>query len=293
MRSSTPSAAMACRSGSSAWPARGPAGSACIVSPDGERSFVADRGAALQLRPEDLRAQWFTRADGLHLPIYSLLGEPLGAGRPAGHELARESGAFVSIDLASIGPLLERGRPRGRGPHRGGRARTCSSRPPRRPRRCSAPTWSTACSTSRRSSSSSAARRAPPSSPETATSEPPLRSRDRTPHRHRHDRRRRRLRRRLPRRLVRRPLRRPIPPSRAPTSRRHGPPSGRAPAVDAAARIAARVVDVNQSTVDLVVPVAVEVTTQLPGYELPPIGGIVVAILVIIAIIVVDRRLRR
>ena len=81
-----------------------------MVSPDGERSFVADRGAALQLRPEDVRPPWFTRADGLHLPMYSFLGEPLSHAARRAVALARESGTFVSIDLASIGPLLERGR---------------------------------------------------------------------------------------------------------------------------------------------------------------------------------------
>ena len=44
------------------------------------------------------------------MPVYSLLDEPLSlAGRRA-IELAREAGAAVSIDLASIGPLLARGR---------------------------------------------------------------------------------------------------------------------------------------------------------------------------------------
>jgi sugar/nucleoside kinase (ribokinase family) len=42
--------------------------------------------------------------------MYSFLGEPLSlAGRRA-VELAREAGATVSVDLASIGPLLEHGR---------------------------------------------------------------------------------------------------------------------------------------------------------------------------------------
>jgi sugar/nucleoside kinase (ribokinase family) len=81
-----------------------------LVAADGERSFVADRGAADHLRPEDLRAAWFSSADALHLPVYSLLGEPLGdAGRRA-IELAREAGALVSVDLASIAPLLAEGR---------------------------------------------------------------------------------------------------------------------------------------------------------------------------------------
>jgi sugar/nucleoside kinase (ribokinase family) len=80
-----------------------------IVLPDGERSFVADRGAADELRPADLRPGWFG-GDLLHLPAYSLIGSPLGdAGRRA-ISLARERGALVSLDLASAAPLLARGR---------------------------------------------------------------------------------------------------------------------------------------------------------------------------------------
>lgn len=81
-----------------------------LVTPDGERSFVQDRGAALRLQPEDVRPTWFAGADAVHLPIYSLLDEPLGlAGRRA-IELGRAVDAAISIDLASIGPLLARGR---------------------------------------------------------------------------------------------------------------------------------------------------------------------------------------
>jgi sugar/nucleoside kinase (ribokinase family) len=80
-----------------------------LVAPDGERSFVADRAAADRLTPADLAAPTF-REDHLHLPAYSLLGEPLGlAGRRA-IELARDGGALVSIDLSSVGPLLAGGR---------------------------------------------------------------------------------------------------------------------------------------------------------------------------------------
>jgi sugar/nucleoside kinase (ribokinase family) len=80
-----------------------------LVTPDGERSFVADRGAADRLAPADLDPGAFS-VDLLHLPVYSLLGEPLGlAGRRA-IELARAKGALVSLDLSSVGPLLARGR---------------------------------------------------------------------------------------------------------------------------------------------------------------------------------------
>jgi sugar/nucleoside kinase (ribokinase family) len=80
-----------------------------VVMVGGERSFVADRGAADELRPADLRADWFA-ADLLHLPAYSLVGSPLGdAGRRA-IELARGHGALISLDLASAAPLLANGR---------------------------------------------------------------------------------------------------------------------------------------------------------------------------------------
>jgi len=79
-----------------------------IVGSDGERSFVADRGAADGLAPADLTAATF-EADVLHLPAYSLLGEPLGRAGAHGIELARRAGARVSLDLASMRPLLARG----------------------------------------------------------------------------------------------------------------------------------------------------------------------------------------
>jgi len=80
-----------------------------VVTPGGERSFVADRAAADRLAPRDLAASMF-RVDLLHLPAYSLLGEPLGqAGRRA-IELARAGATLVSLDLSSVGPLLADGR---------------------------------------------------------------------------------------------------------------------------------------------------------------------------------------
>lgn len=86
---------------------------AVIVSSDGERSFVPDRGAADLLDPGDFNADWFRGARALHLPIYSLLGVPLGAAGRRAIELVRAEGAdgaLVSVDLASIGPLMAAGR---------------------------------------------------------------------------------------------------------------------------------------------------------------------------------------
>ncbi len=81
-----------------------------MVAPDGERSFVQDRAAALELRADDLRPAWFAGADAVHVPLYSLLGEPLGGAGRRAVDLARDVGAIVSVDLASIGPLLAAGR---------------------------------------------------------------------------------------------------------------------------------------------------------------------------------------
>jgi sugar/nucleoside kinase (ribokinase family) len=82
-----------------------------VVSPDGERSFVADRGAADGLTADGLAASTF-RAELLHLPAYSLLGSPLGLAGMRAVELAREAGAAISLDLASAAPLLAAGRRR-------------------------------------------------------------------------------------------------------------------------------------------------------------------------------------
>lgn len=81
-----------------------------LVTPDGERSFVADRGAAQRLPPAALRAAWLRGADVLHLPVYSLLGRPLGDAGFAAIAMARTAGARVSVDLASTAPLLADGR---------------------------------------------------------------------------------------------------------------------------------------------------------------------------------------
>ena len=99
-----------------------------LVEPGGERSFVTERGAALRLRPEDLRAGWFAGADAVHLPAYSLLEPPLGLAGMAATRLARAAGALVTVDLSSSAPLLA-----------SGRAPPCASSP--RPRRtsCSPP----------------------------------------------------------------------------------------------------------------------------------------------------------
>jgi sugar/nucleoside kinase (ribokinase family) len=80
-----------------------------LVSSGGERSFVADRGAADGIEPEMVQEAWFDRLDALHLPAYSLLTEPLGSAARRAIEIARRRGARVTLDLASSVPLLARG----------------------------------------------------------------------------------------------------------------------------------------------------------------------------------------
>jgi sugar/nucleoside kinase (ribokinase family) len=91
---------------------RGPGRTARIgvlIERGGERSFVADRGAADELPALALGAGWF-RVDALHLPAYALLSDPLLPAAMRAVELARAAGALISVDLASRGPLLSHGR---------------------------------------------------------------------------------------------------------------------------------------------------------------------------------------
>ena len=82
-----------------------------VVAPDGERSFVADRGAADRLTPDDLRASWFERCRGAPSPgVFAPDEAPGRRRRRSAARYARASGARVSVDLASVGPLLARGR---------------------------------------------------------------------------------------------------------------------------------------------------------------------------------------
>jgi sugar/nucleoside kinase (ribokinase family) len=84
-----------------------------LVAPSGERSFVADRRAATRMEAKDLKPEWFDDLDLIHLPAYSLLVEPLGTAGVKAVELGRARaarGVRVSVDLASVGPLLAHGR---------------------------------------------------------------------------------------------------------------------------------------------------------------------------------------
>jgi sugar/nucleoside kinase (ribokinase family) len=81
-----------------------------LVSADGERSFLTDRGVADGVTPRLLREAWLRRVDGLHVPAYSLLRSPLSEAALKAVSEVRSAGGLVSVDLASRAPLLARGR---------------------------------------------------------------------------------------------------------------------------------------------------------------------------------------
>ena len=80
-----------------------------LVAPDGERSMAADRGVAMELRPEELASAWFSRSDHLFVSGYALMREPARSAAFAAVELARAAGAAVSVDLASWSAMRDAG----------------------------------------------------------------------------------------------------------------------------------------------------------------------------------------
>jgi sugar/nucleoside kinase (ribokinase family) len=87
---------------------------AAIVDERGERSFVTERAAADLLAPDDLEPAWLDGTTVLHVPGYSLYGEPIGTAALQAAALARAAGALVSCDLSSAVPLLGYGPRRAR-----------------------------------------------------------------------------------------------------------------------------------------------------------------------------------
>ncbi len=72
-----------------------------LVDPDGERTMCPDRGVAVELRPEEIEPRWLEGCDWLHVSGYALFAEPVRLAALRAVEVARASGARVSVDLAS------------------------------------------------------------------------------------------------------------------------------------------------------------------------------------------------
>jgi sugar/nucleoside kinase (ribokinase family) len=80
-----------------------------LVTADGSRTMLTDRGVAPFLRAEELDIRWFAGCDWLHLSGYSLLRRPIeeAAARAAGAIQAQ--GGRISIDLATASGIAEYG----------------------------------------------------------------------------------------------------------------------------------------------------------------------------------------
>lgn len=77
-----------------------------LVGPDGERTMVPCAGANATLAPHHLAADLAGPGDRLHLSGYSLLNDGSRSAARAALAAAVRSGAAVSVDAASSGPIL-------------------------------------------------------------------------------------------------------------------------------------------------------------------------------------------
>jgi ribokinase len=82
-----------------------------LVSADGERSMASDRGAAADLRPDELEPGWLDDCDHLFVSGYALMREPARSAALRAADLARGNGAAVSVDLASWSAIRDAGVP--------------------------------------------------------------------------------------------------------------------------------------------------------------------------------------
>ena len=86
-------------------PERGTGKVFVLVSGDGERTMITDRGAGESLSPEDLTPEIFSGGH-LHLSGYTFSGESRRETAMEAMRLARAGGMSVSVDPSSV-PLLE------------------------------------------------------------------------------------------------------------------------------------------------------------------------------------------
>jgi sugar/nucleoside kinase (ribokinase family) len=94
-----------------AGPVEGRNGTICsLVSAEGERSMMSDRGTAADLRAEELDPSWLAGCRHLHVSGYALVREPARSAARRAVEYARSGGAAVSVDLASWSEIRDLGR---------------------------------------------------------------------------------------------------------------------------------------------------------------------------------------
>ena len=91
-------------------PVAGRNGTICsLVSPDGARSMAADRGTAVELRPDDIDPAWLENCDHLFVSGYALVREPVRSAAQRAVELARSANARISVDLGTWSAIRDSG----------------------------------------------------------------------------------------------------------------------------------------------------------------------------------------
>ena len=80
-----------------------------LVTPDGNRTMLTDRGVAPGLRAEELDVRWFRGSDRLHLSGYSLLRRPIEEAAAKAAGAVQAQGGRVSVDLASAAGIVQYG----------------------------------------------------------------------------------------------------------------------------------------------------------------------------------------
>jgi len=78
-----------------------------IVSPDGERTMITDRAAAIELA--DAPVGWSTGVSILHVPAYSLFSGAISAASKRTIAEAKKCKIFVSIDASSVSLIRDFG----------------------------------------------------------------------------------------------------------------------------------------------------------------------------------------
>lgn len=80
-----------------------------LVSADGNRTMLSDRGVSPFLRAEELEVRWFGGCDWLHLSGYSLLRRPIEEAAAKATGAVQAQGGRVSVDLATASGIADYG----------------------------------------------------------------------------------------------------------------------------------------------------------------------------------------
>lgn len=80
-----------------------------VVGPGGERSFATQRGATVQLRPDEVDPSWLVDLRLLHVPAYSLFEEPLASASQTAIAFVRARGGAIAVDLSSAAGIQKYG----------------------------------------------------------------------------------------------------------------------------------------------------------------------------------------